>query len=128
MADTVQQIMERMTVPLQDMESNGIFSHVWFFELFVHLQEEINSIIRKRRNMEYSLNSYSKTLQDYLAVIEYEMNLESLRKLRKKKLGMTFLYLFRCVQVSSKHWIAITALWEGLSTPLNEWSACTQVT
>ena len=40
--------------------------------------------------MEYSLNSYSKTLQDYLAVIEYEMNLESLRKLRKKKLGMTF--------------------------------------
>ena len=99
MADTVQQIMERMTVPLQDMESNGIFSHVWLFALFVDSQEEINSIIRKRRNMEYSLNSYSKTLQDYLAVIEYEMNLESLRKLRKKKLGMSFLLVEMCIGV-----------------------------
>ena len=36
MADNVQQIMERMTVPLQDMESNGIFSHVWLLELLVH--------------------------------------------------------------------------------------------
>ena len=30
MADAVQRIMERMTAPLQEMEANGIFSHVWF--------------------------------------------------------------------------------------------------
>lgn len=31
MADAVQRVMERMTVPLQEMEANGIFSHVWCY-------------------------------------------------------------------------------------------------
>lgn len=29
MADLVQTIMEKMTIYLQDLETNGLFSHVW---------------------------------------------------------------------------------------------------
>ena len=43
--------------------------------------------------MEYSLYSYSKSQQDFINVIEYELNLESLRKIRKKRLGLFLVHL-----------------------------------
>ncbi|CBK22963.2 uncharacterized protein [Blastocystis hominis] len=78
MSDNVNEIMERMVPDLRDMEENGIFSH-----------GEITSIIHKRRGMEYAMSSYSKTIQDYLTAIQYEINLETLRKMRKNRLGLS---------------------------------------
>ena len=40
--------------------------------------------------MEYAMSSYSKTIQDYLTSIQYEINLETLRKMRKNRLGILF--------------------------------------
>ena len=34
------------------------------------------------------MSSYSKTIQDYLTAIQYEINLETLRKMRKNRLGI----------------------------------------
>ena len=81
------EIMEQMVPSLRDMEANEIFSHVRFVVAFADAKEEIASIIRKRRGMEYAMISYSKTIQDYLTAIEYEINLETLRKMRKNRLG-----------------------------------------
>lgn len=61
---------------------------MWVFWEISNAQAEIASIIRKRRNMEYALYSYSKNIRDYLSAIEYEINLDSLRKLRKRRLGI----------------------------------------
>ena len=88
MSDNVNEIMERMVPDLRDMEENGIFSHVRFTEVFANAQGEITSIIHKRRGMEYAMSSYSKTIQDYLTAIQYEINLETLRKMRKNRLGI----------------------------------------
>lgn len=94
MADTVNEIMDRMAPELHDLETNGIFSHVGFFWEISNAQAEIASIIRKRRNMEYALYSYSKNIRDYLSAIEYEINLDSLRKLRKRRLGIDWCCYF----------------------------------
>lgn len=51
------------------------------------LQVEIKSIIKKRTNFEYALHRRIKQKIDFLRSIEYEMNLEELRKKRMKRLG-----------------------------------------
>ena len=90
MSDNVNEIMEKMAPELRDLETNDVFSHVGFVAVIAHVQEEITSIIRKRRNMEYAIYSSSKTVRDYLVAIEYEINLDTLRKLRKRRLGFHF--------------------------------------
>ncbi len=50
------------------------------------LQVEIKSIIKKRTNFEYALHRRIKQKIDFLRSIEYEMNLEELRKKRMKRL------------------------------------------
>lgn len=67
---------------------------MWVFWEISNAQAEIASIIRKRRNMEYALYSYSKNIRDYLSAIEYEINLDSLRKLRKRRLGIDWCCYF----------------------------------
>ncbi|KAG0170590.1 U3 snoRNP protein [Apophysomyces sp. BC1034] len=76
MADTVQFYLERMVPELEDLEKRGFFSSV-----------EIKSIVKKRTNFEYALKRRITKKIDYLRCIEYEMNLETLRKKRKARMN-----------------------------------------
>ncbi|XP_073309174.1 uncharacterized protein [Primulina huaijiensis] len=73
MADVVQFKLERMLDELDDLERRGLFS-----------RREIAEIVKRRRKFEYRLKRPSPLKQDFLAYIDYEKNLESLRLLRKK--------------------------------------------
>ncbi|KAI8970950.1 U3 small nucleolar RNA-associated protein 6-domain-containing protein [Pilobolus umbonatus] len=77
MAETVQYILERMLPELEELEKHHVFSPV-----------EIKSIIKKRTNFEYALHRRIKKKIDFLRCIEYEMNLEKLRTVRIKRLGV----------------------------------------
>ncbi|KAI8371436.1 U3 small nucleolar RNA-associated protein 6-domain-containing protein [Radiomyces spectabilis] len=74
MADTVQFYLERMVPELEDLEKKGLFSKV-----------EIKSIVKKRTNFEYALKRRIAKKIDFLRYIEYEMNLDTLRKKRKDR-------------------------------------------
>ncbi|KAF4372560.1 hypothetical protein F8388_027233 [Cannabis sativa] len=76
MADVVQYRLERMVNELDDLERRGIFT-----------RREINEIVKQRRKFEYRLKRPSPLKQDYLAYIEYETQLDSLRRLRKKSVA-----------------------------------------
>lgn len=73
--EQVQSILERMVAPLKDLRDRGIFT-----------QEEIHSIVQRRRASEMTLQRRSGVRKsDYLRYIEDEVLLERLRKLRKQK-------------------------------------------
>ncbi|KAF9590424.1 hypothetical protein IFM89_035259 [Coptis chinensis] len=73
MADIVQYRLEQMVDELDDLEKKGIFTRL-----------EINEIVKKRRNFEYKLKRPSPLKQDFLSFIEYEKQLDTLRRLRKR--------------------------------------------
>lgn len=73
MADVVQYRLERMVNELDDLERRGLFT-----------RQEIAEIVKQRRKFEYRLKRPSPLKQDFLAYIEYETQLDSLRRLRKK--------------------------------------------
>jgi U3 small nucleolar RNA-associated protein 6 len=52
------------------------------------LQDEIASIIKKRSDFEHKLNARGAAPIDFVRYVEYEMNLETLRKKRVKRLGI----------------------------------------
>lgn len=64
-----------MVHELEDLERRGIFTHA-----------EIVEIVKQRRKFEYRLKRPSPLKEDFLAYIEYETQLDSLRRLRKKSL------------------------------------------
>ena len=68
--------LERMVDELDDLERRGIFT-----------RQEIAEIVKQRRKFEYRLKRPSPLKQDYLAYIEYESQLDSLRRLRKKSVA-----------------------------------------
>lgn len=68
--------LERMVNELDDLERRGVFS-----------RREIAEIVKQRRKFEYRLKRPSPLKQDYLAYIEYEKQLDSLRRLRKKSVA-----------------------------------------
>ncbi|KAG6695304.1 hypothetical protein I3842_09G091200 [Carya illinoinensis] len=76
MADVVQYRLERMVDELDDLEIRGLFS-----------RREIAEIVKQRRKYEYRLKRPSPLKQDYLAYIDYENQLDSLRRLRKKSVA-----------------------------------------
>ncbi|OVA10395.1 RNA-processing protein [Macleaya cordata] len=76
MADVVQYRLERMVDELDDLERKGLFT-----------RREIAEIVKKRRNFEYRLKRPSPLKQDFLAYIDYEKQLDSLRRLRKKSVS-----------------------------------------
>ncbi|KAJ6419928.1 hypothetical protein OIU84_029945 [Salix udensis] len=76
MADTVQYKLERMIDELDDLERKGIFT-----------RREIAEIVKQRRKFEYRLKRPSPLKQDFLAYIDYETQLDSLRRLRKKSVA-----------------------------------------
>ncbi|KAE8670175.1 L-ascorbate oxidase-like protein [Hibiscus syriacus] len=73
MADVVQYRLERMVDELDDLERRGIFTC-----------REIAEIVKQRRKFEYRLKRPSPLKQDFIAYIDYETQLDSLRRLRKK--------------------------------------------
>eukprot|EP00899_Mesostigma_viride_P024657 jgi/Mesvir1/5376/Mv15455-RA.2 len=75
MADTVQYHMEQMLPELQDLEQKGLFT-----------KEELRRIIKKRNQFEYNLKRNAALKIDFLRYIDYELKVEGLRKLRKKKI------------------------------------------
>ncbi|KAK3815275.1 MAG: U3 small nucleolar RNA-associated protein 6-domain-containing protein [Benniella sp.] len=75
MADTVQFYMEEMIPEMRDLEQKGIFS-----------KKEIASILKKREKFEYALKRRISKKADFLRYIEYEMNLEELRKKRRARM------------------------------------------
>ncbi|KAJ3414189.1 pheromone processing endoprotease [Chytridiales sp. JEL 0842] len=77
MADSVQFHLERMLPELEDLENKGIFG-----------KDEIKAIVKRRTAFEYAIHRRISRRADYLRYIEYEMNLERLRKKRKQRLGL----------------------------------------
>ncbi|KAF3792091.1 U3 small nucleolar RNA-associated protein 6 [Nymphaea thermarum] len=73
MGDVVQYKLERMVDELEDLDKKGLFT-----------RQEIRHIVRKRRDFEYRLKRPSPLKQDFIAYINYETQLDALRKLRKK--------------------------------------------
>lgn len=65
--------LERMVDELDDLEQRGLFT-----------RREIAEIVKQRRKFEYRLKRPSPLKQDFLSYIEYETQLDKLRKLRKK--------------------------------------------
>ncbi|CAI5461649.1 unnamed protein product [Closterium sp. Yama58-4] len=75
MADTVQTVLERMLPELDSLEKQGLFT-----------REEIKEIVRRRTAFEYRLRRRGSAAikDDYMRYIEYEMQLEALRQLRRR--------------------------------------------
>eukprot|EP00903_Cladosiphon_okamuranus_P011411 g10754.t1 len=74
MADSVQYALDRMVVDLEDLRFRGIFS-----------ETEVRAIVAKRREFEYMLRRHEARRLDFMRYVEYELNLESLRALRTKR-------------------------------------------
>lgn len=62
-----------MVNEFDDLERRGLFTH-----------REIAEIVKQRRKFEYRLKRPSPLKQDFLAYIDYETQLDALRRLRKK--------------------------------------------
>ena len=77
MAATVDTIMERMIPELRDLESRGLFTSA-----------EVSSIVARRREFEYLFAKRTPNPSDYTRALEYELSLESLRKLRRARLAL----------------------------------------
>lgn len=52
------------------------------------MQDEIKAIVKKRKHFEYSIHRRAPERIDYLRYIEYEITLDRLRRLRKRRLGL----------------------------------------
>ena len=76
-SDKARFFQEQSIPELQEFLRKNIFS-----------REEIASISRKRSDFEHILNAQGSKPQDYARYIEYEMNLESLRRKRVGRLGV----------------------------------------
>ncbi|KAF0699366.1 Aste57867_10082 [Aphanomyces stellatus] len=77
MADAVQYMMEKMIPELEDLQHLKIFS-----------KEEVRQIVQKRRDFEYTMKRTPLRKVDCLRYIEYELNLDALRRQRKKRMGL----------------------------------------
>lgn len=89
--------LEKAVPELKEYEQKGIFNKVcvhWRAHqtstLIYHrfLQDEIRSIAKKRSDFEHKVNTPGVTESDFVRYIEYEMNLEALRKKRTKRFGI----------------------------------------
>lgn len=74
--ERVQWNQEQMLSELKDLQQKRIFSSA-----------EVREILKKRSGFETALIRRTPRKRDFLAYIEYEMNLERLRRMRVKKLS-----------------------------------------
>jgi U3 small nucleolar RNA-associated protein 6 len=65
-----------MVDELEDLEQRGLFN-----------RREIAEIVKQRRKYEYRLKRPCPLKQDFIAYIEYETQLDALRRLRKKSVA-----------------------------------------
>lgn len=77
MGDQVQKLLEEMVPELEDLQTRGLFTPA-----------EVKAIVRKRTDFEYRFHRRVPLLSDFLRYIQYEMNLDLLRKKRKFRLGL----------------------------------------
>ena len=75
--------------------------------------------------MEYNINSHTRTIQDYLIAIEYEINLESLRRLRKKRLGKAIAHVSERKDFPRRSSVTETC-WTGPFSSSSEWCGSIQ--
>ena len=76
-SDKARFYLEQSVPELHELAAKKIFS-----------REEINSITKKRSDFEHKLNARGSRPSDYARYAEYEMNLETLRRKRVKRLGV----------------------------------------
>ena len=74
--ERVQWNQEQMLSELKDLQQKRIFS-----------SDEVREILKKRTGFETALIRRAPRKRDFLTYIEYEMNLERLRRMRVKKLS-----------------------------------------
>ncbi|KAI3647458.1 hypothetical protein MP228_007679 [Amoeboaphelidium protococcarum] len=77
MAEAVHRQMEFMVPEMREFQEKGLFS-----------EDEVQMIVQKRRDFEYSIAKTSVSRLDFLNYIEFEINLEKLRLKRKSRLNI----------------------------------------
>ncbi|KAJ2549864.1 U3 snoRNP protein [Coemansia sp. RSA 1933] len=75
MAEVVQYHLEQMVPELEDLERKGIFD-----------KQDLRGLVKKRTKFEYALKRRRVGVSDFLRYIEYEMNVNALRRERKHRL------------------------------------------
>ncbi|KAJ2610947.1 U3 snoRNP protein [Coemansia sp. RSA 1365] len=76
MAEVVQYHLEQMVDELEDLEKRGLFS-----------KAELKTIVKKRTKFEYGLRRRRVGRAAFLHYIEYEINVDALRRQRKQRLA-----------------------------------------
>ncbi|KAL4810373.1 U3 small nucleolar RNA-associated protein 6-domain-containing protein [Aspergillus unguis] len=76
-ADKARFFLEKSVPELKEYEKKKIFS-----------KDEITSIIKKRSDFEHKINARGAQPADFVRYAEYEMNLDSLRRKRVKRMGI----------------------------------------
>ncbi|KAJ2554007.1 U3 snoRNP protein [Coemansia sp. RSA 1878] len=74
MAEVVQYHLEQMVGELEDLERRDLFT-----------KPELKAIVKKRTKFEYALRRRRVKCIDYLRYIEYEINVDALRRQRKQR-------------------------------------------
>ncbi|KAJ2850506.1 U3 snoRNP protein [Coemansia brasiliensis] len=75
MAEIVQYRLEQMVGELEDLERRGLFT-----------KHELKAIVKKRTKFEYALRRRRASRADFLRYVEYETNVDALRRQRKQRL------------------------------------------
>ncbi|KAL2854331.1 U3 small nucleolar RNA-associated protein 6-domain-containing protein [Aspergillus pseudoustus] len=76
-ADKARFFLEKSVPELKEYEKKKIFT-----------KDEITSIVKKRSDFEHKINARGAQPSDFVRYAEYEMNLDSLRRKRVKRLGI----------------------------------------
>ncbi|KAI9754883.1 MAG: U3 snoRNP protein [Lichina confinis] len=76
-SDRARSYLEKSVPELHELERKGIFT-----------KDEVSAIVKKRADFEHRLDARGCRPSDYAQYAEYEMNLESLRRRRVKRLGV----------------------------------------
>ncbi|KAL8810169.1 MAG: hypothetical protein Q9200_002799 [Gallowayella weberi] len=76
-SDKARFYIEQAVPELQELLRKKIFT-----------KDEVNSVAKKRSTFEHKLNARGSTASDYARYVEYETNLDTLRRTRAKRLGI----------------------------------------
>ncbi|KNE67364.1 hypothetical protein AMAG_11831 [Allomyces macrogynus ATCC 38327] len=79
MADGVQLQLEAMVAELRDAQRKKLFTEV-----------EVKSIVKQRTNFEYALRRRGANKADFIKYIDYEWNLEKIRRKRVSRMGLRY--------------------------------------
>ncbi|OAK99943.1 hypothetical protein IQ06DRAFT_222746 [Phaeosphaeriaceae sp. SRC1lsM3a] len=83
-SDKARFFLEQSATELNELERKKIFTRT------NSLQEEISSIAKKRSDFEHIVNARGSHPSDYLRYIEFEKNVDALRRKRIKRLGVRY--------------------------------------